>query len=88
MGKGNRLKLSFLMQAPGQHRPVDCRTEFRLGLRAGHKARSIAEDIVAYAQLRLVEMTKNNQAEFFSRYHAPALFDKLEAKELDHQGTG
>lgn len=74
MGSGNTLKLGFTMQAPGGKPLPDCKVEFTLAQRAGHKARSLAEDIISYSQLRLLEMTKCNQAEFLTRQHPTALF--------------
>ena len=44
----------------------------------GYKARVIAEDIIAYAQLRLAEMTKNDQIEFLHTNHVNNLFDQLD----------
>ena len=44
----------------------------------GYKARVIAEDIMAYAQLRLAEMTKNDQIEFLNTNHVNNMFGQLE----------
>ena len=44
----------------------------------GYKARVIAEDIISYAQLRLAEMTKNDQIEFLNSNNVNNLFDQLE----------
>jgi len=38
----------------------------------------IAEDIIAYAQLRLAEMSKSDAVEFLNRNHVANLFDQLE----------
>lgn len=79
MGKGQRLKLGFVQQLGvlNTTQSSDCRTEFITDSLPGHKARAIAEDIVAYAQLRIAEMTKNDQVEFLHRNHVVTLFDKL-----------
>ena len=38
----------------------------------------VAEDIIAYAQLRLAEMSKSDAVEFLNRNHVANLFDQLE----------
>lgn len=56
---------------------VDVKTEFVTSQLAGNKARSITEEIISYAQLRLAEMTKNSFIEFFLRANPRAIFDKI-----------
>lgn len=85
MGKGDRLRLAFTYLLPGSRLPTDCCLEFLMEPRAGLKARSVAEDIISYAQLRLVEMSKNNQVEFLSRFHS---HNYLEKKEHDQAPGG
>jgi len=88
MGKGHRLKLGFVMQHSNvlnATQLVDCRTEFSTARIAGHKARSIAEDILAYAQLRLLEMTKNDSAEFLHRNYAAVFLDRIEGEHKPAQ---
>ena len=58
------------------------RTEFSTSRLAGHKARSIAEDIIAYSQLRLLEMTKNDGAEYIHRNYAAVFLDRIDG---DHK---
>ena len=79
MGKGDKLKIGYIVNLPGSRQPADFRTEFITdGRLAGHKARSIAEDIIAYSQLRLAEMTKNGYVEFHAR--AKHLYEKSNAE--------
>jgi len=80
MGKGNRLKIGFQYNMPllQQGQGNDCRTELFTGNVVGFKARVVAEDIVAYMQLRLAEMTKNDAVEYASRPTASALLDPWE----------
>ena len=82
MGKGSRLKIGFVVhsQVFDLRSTQDCKTEFATSNLAGHKARSVAEDIMAYVQLKLVEMTKNGNAEFLSRNYATQFLDKLDHK--------
>ena len=80
MGKENELQIGFIYN----HQLADhlCCSDSRLALYVGdsrgYEARVIAEDIIAYAQLRLAEMTKNDQIEFVNSSHVNNLFDQLD----------
>ena len=79
MGKGEKLKIGFQYNLPllQQAQGSDCRSELFACRLAGFKARVIAEDIIAYAQLRLVEMTKNDVLELTHKHKVDALFDQI-----------
>ncbi len=63
MGKGNHLKIGFVYDPPSlveQSVSADCRVELFTLNSIGLKAKVIAEDIIAYSQLIIAEMSKND----------------------------
>ena len=63
MGKGNHLKIGFVYDPPSlveQSVAADCRVELFTLKSIGLKAKVIAEDIIAYSQLIIAEMSKND----------------------------
>lgn len=82
MGKGSKLKLGFVFhqKLADQTSTMDCHTTFTCCEHVGLKARSIAEDIISYAQIRLTELTKNHQVEYAlknrSVNHSQVMFKK------------
>ena len=63
MGKGNHLKIGFVYDPPSlieQNTATDCRVELFTLNTIGLKAKVIAEDIIAYSQLIIAEMSKND----------------------------
>ena len=81
MGKGNCLKIGFIHGTHSlidQARQTDQRTELFTHKMGGLKARAIAEEIISYMQLRLAEMTKNDQIEYTRRLAVSNQFDQLQ----------
>ncbi len=73
MGSGDVLKLGFI--ARHQSKIVDSKIE--LYTTNGQSARCIAEEIIAYCQIKLAEGTKNNQIEVVRR-NMTNLFEDVE----------